>query len=298
MKIVAHVGMKDEVELVERCLAQLYAIGVDEVIATDMGSTDGTLELLRARGGDRGRLRLVECDDREPSALREWVPRVTRLVQESGADWAVFLDADELLLPRDGDLRRCAALAHADLLAIDRFNVPLTAAGLELPQPMPPSFYGQLPLVVDPVPELQLRVDADPPVPWSRGVPIPKAMLRPQLVSRVVIGGHDAHPKEGVELRRARPADLVIAHLPFTTRARFEAKVSNIARAIATDPGFFEGIAWHWKRWVGAHERGMIGEEFQRQVFSDEAMAKLREEGAVVSAADWFARKAREAAPA
>jgi hypothetical protein len=295
MRIAAHVGVKDEVELVERCLAQLYAIGVDYVIASDMGSTDGTLELLRARG-DTHRFRLVELDDREPSALRDWSTRVTRWVQEAGADWAVFLDADELLLPRDGDLRRCASLAGADLLSIDRFNVPLTAEGLDLPQPLPPSFYDQLPLVVEPVPDLHLQVDADPPVPWSRGVPMAKAMLRPERVSLVTIAGHDALPREGVELRRTRPADLLIAHLPFTTRGRFEAKVANIAQVLAADPGFFEGIAWHWKRWVAAYTRGDIEAEFDRQVFAPEMLARLRAEGAVQSADEWFTRRARESA--
>jgi len=297
MKIAAHVGVKDEVELVERCLEQLFAIGVDEVVVSDMGSTDGTLELLRARD-DRHRLRLVECDERDPATLREWAPRVTGLVRETGADWALFVDADELLLPRDGDLRRCASLAHADLLRIDRFNVPLTAEGLELPQPLPPSFYAQLEMVVDPVPELQLQVDATPPIPWSRGVPLPKVMLRPQLVSQVGIGGHDATPKEGLTLRRTRPADLVIAHLPFTTRGRFEAKVANISRAIAADESFFEGIAWHWKRWVAAQERGGIAEEFERQVFAPELLAQLRAEGAIETVAQWFARRASEASSA
>jgi len=275
----------------------LFAIGVDEIVVTDMGSTDGSLELLRARD-DRHRLRLVECDERDPATLREWAPRVTQLVKETRADWAVFLDADELLLPRDGDLRRCASLANADLLRIDRFNVPLSDAGLELPQPLPPSYYGQLEMVVDPVPELHLQVEATPPVPWSRGVPLPKAMVRPHLVSMVSIGGHDATPIEGAVLRSARPADLVIAHLPFTTRGRFEAKVANIARALASDAEFFEGIAWHWKRWLAAHERGGIAEEFERQVFTPASLEQLRAEGAVETVAQWFARRARETAAA
>jgi glycosyltransferase involved in cell wall biosynthesis len=297
MKIVAHVGVMDEVELVERCLEQLFAIGVDEIVVTDMGSTDGSLELLRARS-DRHRLRLVECDERDPATLREWAPRVTALVKEARADWALFLDADELLLPRDGDLRRCASLTDVDLLCIDRFNVPLSADGLDLPQPLPPSFYGQLDLVVDPVPDLHLQVDATPPVPWSRGVPLPKVMVRPRLVSMIGIGGHEATPREGARLRSRRPADLVIAHLPFTTRGRFEAKAANIARALAADESFFEGIAWHWKRWVAALARGEIDEEFERQVFTPEMLARLRAEGAVESVAQWFARRKHESTTA
>ena len=297
MKIAAHVGLKDEVELVERAIEQLYAVGVDQVVVTDMGSTDGSLELLRART-DTHRFRLFESDDSEPSGLREWTARSTRLMRETGADWAVFVDADELLLPREGDLRRCLANAQADVLRVDRFNVPLTDAGLDLPQPMWPDFYERLPLVVDPVPDFQLQVDADPPVPWSRGVPNPKVIVRLDAIAEVGVGGHDATAPAGSELRRERPADILIAHLAFTTRSRFDTKVANIAASLANNKVFFEGIAWHWKRWAAAWERGEIGEEFQRQVFTPELMRQLRDEHAVQTAAEWFARRTNEAAAA
>ena len=297
MRIAAHVGMKDEAELVERCLEQLYAVGVDQIVVTDMGSTDGSLELLRARP-DKHRFRLVECDDSEPSGLRDWTSRTTRLMRETGAEWAVFLDADELLLPRDGDLRRCLALAQADVLRVDRFNVPLTEERLELPRPLLPASYGILPLVVDPVPDFQLQVDADPPVPWSRGVPMPKAIVRMAAIEEVTVGGHDATAPAGRDLHRDRPADVVLAHLAFTTRERFEVKAANIAASLANNPVFFEDIAWHWKRWAKAWERGAIGEEFQRQVFTQALMRQLRDEGAVQSAQEWFARREREASAA
>jgi hypothetical protein len=297
VKIAAHVGIKDEVDLVGHCLDQLFAIGVDQVVVTDMGSTDGSVEWLRAHP-DKQRVRLVESDDSEPSGLREWTSRSTRLMRETGADWAVFLDADELLLPRDGDLRSILANARADLLKVDRFNVPLTNAGLQLPRPLPPSFYGSLPLVVDPVPDFQLQVDAEPPVPWSRGVPMPKAIVRIAAMGEVTVGGHDVIAPEGREILRERPADLVLAHLAFTTRERFEAKVANIAASLANNKVFFENIAWHWKRWALAFERGAIGEEFQRQVFTDQMMRQLREEGAVQTAQQWFDQRARESSAA
>jgi len=297
VRIAAHVGLKDEAELVEPCLEQLYAIGVDYIVATDMGSRDGSVEILRTRT-DSTRFRLVECDDREPGALSDWMARSTRLMRESGADWAVFLDADELLLPREGDLRRCLANVDADVLLVDRFNVPLTDEGLDLPCPLMPWSYGQLSLVVDPVPELELQVDANPPIPWSRGVPIPKAIVRPGSIHEVMVGGHDAVGLEGVPLRRERARDMVMAHLPFTTRERFETKVTNIGRALQSDKKFFEGIAWHWKRWAAAWERGELDEEFRRQVFTPELMRQLRADGAVVTVPEWFARCAQESSAA
>ena len=45
-------------------------------------------------------------------------------------------------------------------------------------------------------------------------------------------------------------------------------------------------------------ERGTIGEEYQRQVFTPELMRQLREEGAVQTAQQWFERRARESSAA
>ena len=47
MSIAAHVGVKDEIELLPHCLTHLLAIGVDRLLVTDMGSTDGSWEWLQ-----------------------------------------------------------------------------------------------------------------------------------------------------------------------------------------------------------------------------------------------------------
>ena len=42
MRIAANLSVKDEVELIETTIAHLHAIGVDVIVACDMGSTDGS----------------------------------------------------------------------------------------------------------------------------------------------------------------------------------------------------------------------------------------------------------------
>ena len=46
IKIAAYLGVKDEAEIIEKCIAHLRAIGVDTILACDMSSTDGTAEIL------------------------------------------------------------------------------------------------------------------------------------------------------------------------------------------------------------------------------------------------------------
>src|SRR5947207_8904432 len=102
MRIVAHVGIKDEVELIESTIAHLRAVGVDHIIAIDDYSTDGTAELLEQYRSDDdfwvARLNATEQD------------KSLELVRKAKADWVIFLDADEYWLPVSGSLKDCAAL--------------------------------------------------------------------------------------------------------------------------------------------------------------------------------------------
>lgn len=288
MRIAAHLGVKDEASLLARAIDHLHLIGVDQVLATDMGSTDGSLEILR-RYRDEGSLQLVELDDRAPDMLHEWSPRVTALVKAAGVDWAIFLDADEFPLPATGSLKDCRALDGADVLLIDRFNVPLSPAGILFPELVQTTDYARISMIVEPIADFHDHLLSHPETPWIRGVPMPKAMVRPGTMASVTIGGHDVVPKPGVALRKIRPADLVIAHLPFTDRSRFVAKVENVSSTIAANPSFFQGrIAWHWRRWLGQLRDGTIDAEFDRQVFSRATIDSLLAQGIVMDAATWF----------
>lgn len=52
MRIAASLSVKDEVERIETSIAHLRAIGVDVIVACDMGSTDGTLDILERYRSD------------------------------------------------------------------------------------------------------------------------------------------------------------------------------------------------------------------------------------------------------
>lgn len=65
MRIAANLGVKDEVELIERSVAHLRAIGVDLIIACDLGSTDGTLEISR-EASVRSRFLVVHHERSDP----------------------------------------------------------------------------------------------------------------------------------------------------------------------------------------------------------------------------------------
>jgi hypothetical protein len=293
MRIAAHLGVKDEVELIEDAIAHLRAIGVDQIVAVDGFSTDGTTDIL-AQHSNRDDFRFVQVDDLEPDA-NIWLRRNLDAIAGIDADWIIFLDADERWLPATGSLHDCAGLAEVDVLHVPRFNVVLGADGLTMPSLPSPGDYANALLYVEPIPRFRLHLQANPDTPWIRGVPVPKAMARPERIAGLFAGMHDIIPTDGPPLRKQRPDDLVIAHLPFSTLPRFERKIENIRRSLQVHDEYCgETIAWHWRRWLALADAGRIGEEFERQKLDAAGILKLRGESIVRSAAEMLAGARRE----
>lgn len=283
MSIAAHVGVKDEIELLPHCLTHLLAIGVDRLLVTDMGSTDGSWEWLQEAASGLP-LSLDRMDDRAPGVLADWPARVGRRARDCGADWVFFLDADEWPLPRDGSLAGCTSLASADLLVVDRFNVPPGESAMHVLANARPDGYRDVALIVHRIADLRQHLRDSPEAPWILSVPGPKALVRPAFIDKLAIGGHDVEPPPGVVPRRQRPADLVIAHLPFTTRERFRRKVDNVAAAVAANESVFSGrVGWHWRRWLAMREQGLLDAEFDRQ-----RLEAGLPPNSLLSVADWF----------
>jgi hypothetical protein len=297
MRIAAHIGVKNEAELIDRAIRHLRAIGIDLIIAVDAFSTDGTRDIL-SRHSKEGDLFLVQMSDLEPDGPeRLWLRRNLELVQSAKVDWAVFLDADELLIPASGHLRDCAGLADADVLTIDRFNVVLGAEGPCLPETLAPWHYDELMLFTSPIPDFRFHLESHPETPWIRGVPVPKILARPERISGLTDGMHGAIPMDGVELRKGKSADLIIAHLPFTTYERFRGKVDNIHAVMKVHDEYFgEHLAWQWRRWLECAAQGRLRDEFDRQVTDERALTMLRAQGIVRSAAEIFAERTALAA--
>lgn len=287
LTFAAVVGVKDEVELVAGCIAHLRAIGVDAIRVIDSGSTDGTIELLQGllAGPD---LSLAHHSDQDPDSAA-WSRTAAALGRESGADWVLFLDADEFWIPAGVTVQSIPGLSALDVLTVDRFNVPLDAQGLRTADRSLPSG-SDLELIVDSLPDFRARMDRDPALPWIQIVPAPKVMARAGRIAHVIDGFHDILPTPGPPLRRARAGDVVVAHVPFSTLPRFSQKVRNIRNVFAVHDAYCGAdMAWHWRRLLACTDEDSIRREFELQVFDEAMLDSLRESGCVQTAAQWFA---------
>ena len=282
MKVVATLRVKDEVELIEQCIGHLREIGVDHIIACDMNSTDGTYEALQSYRSDKD-FWIVPLRDLVEDEARV----LTALVKSARADWVICLDADEFWIPATGSLRDCAALPTADVIMVDRYNIPVGPAGPLMPAELRPPHYGDLLLLAEPVDDAQSYLRQNASVSWIWAKAEPKVMARPKRIKALEYAGHDVFPADSTRLRRSTADDLFIAHLPFTSRARFHRKVENIRRTISAHDAFFDGaMAWHWRRWLTLAEQGRLDEEYDSTVFTADAIAALRQQGSIRSAAE------------
>lgn len=287
LKIGAFVTVKDEAEIIRRMINHHRAIGIDPIVVCDVNSTDGTYEILQRYESD-GDFRIIRIED--PDYPEPHVPAALEILKKAGVDWVVFVAADEFCIPATGMIEDCAGLAETDLLLVDRFNVPVGPAGPLMPDRLVPERYDELLLLAEPVANFpnSLRQHAD--TPWIVGVDAPGTIARPERVCGVKAGIHDIVVAGRAPLRWSRPADLVIAHLPFTTRARFARKIHNARRFLAARDASGDGpeVAWHWRRWVAMDEAGRLNEEFDRSVFDADTIAEFRAQGIIRSAAEIF----------
>lgn len=283
MRIAAHLSVKDEIELLPQVIAHLRAIGVDHIIAVDHESTDGTAEFLESCRGDD--FWFETMSDSAPGDA--WLEKNLALAKLAKADWMLFQDADELWLPATGNLKDCVTATDADLLCVDRFNVVLADAGACLSWPVTPANNDQLLMFVKPIPDFFNVPLEQQAAPWIVRVPMPKILARPDRLGTLDNGMHGARGVGGVPLATYVPVDLVIAHLPFTSRGRFRRKVENIQKLMAMHDDYFgSGMARQWRRWRDIAIAGGIDDEFDRQRLCVEDMQRYRANGTIRSASE------------
>src|SRR5688572_17843875 len=104
MRIAAFVGVKNEIELIQGAVDNLRSIGVDGIAVADLGSTDGTLELLKSMEHEPDLL-LLQYDEMDMGFLSARSPQFQRLLSRFRPDWILLSDADERWMTRTGSLR-------------------------------------------------------------------------------------------------------------------------------------------------------------------------------------------------
>jgi hypothetical protein len=257
MKLVMTLLVRDEQDIVRENLDFHLAQGVDEVIVTDNGSEDATVEILREYES-QGVLRLL-LEPTDDYSQGRWVTRMARLAATEGADWVINNDADEFWWPRAGTLKS----------VFDRLGdeVGLVVARRQNFVPRPEDgrpFWERM--------TLRERESLNP-----LGKPLPPKLAHRAHPEIAVAQGN--HKVEGAQL--GEPLDdgsIEILHFPMRTYGQFENKIVKGGRAYGRNRELPQRTGRTWRRLYEAWEEGRLRDHYDDNVVAERARADLVED--------------------
>ncbi len=198
VRVALAMVVRDEADIVEQHLRFHFAVGVDVVLATDHGSTDGTREILESYARE-GLVRLFHGEGKY-NRQGEWMTRMVQLAAtELGVDWVLCSDGDEFWWPSGGSVKTVLAAVprrYGTLHVLSQSFVPLADDGRPFAERMTVRLSPPAPV-------------NDPAAPYR---PVAKVAHRGHPKAVVSNGNHEVRGVPGVSLRGWFPIELL--HFP------------------------------------------------------------------------------------
>ena len=269
-KLVMTLLVRDEMDIVRENVEFHLRHGVDFLVVTDNGSTDGTREYLAGLECD-GIAHIID-EPEQNYAQAVWVTRMAHLARERfGADWILHNDADEFWVPASGDLKTGLKSRAANVIACPRWNMLPTREALSRPDYR--FFHNRLkvvkPLTADSVHGCEQHSL------FLFGAS-PKVLTQATGLRGVAQGNHIADMDQASVVTSN---NIHIWHYPIRSYEQFERKVINGGASYARNTELPAAVGWHWRRWYQLWHAGKLREEFNRLVPSDNIMAQLVQAG-------------------
>jgi hypothetical protein len=284
--IVFCFGVVDEADIIGDFIEYHLRIGVDAFVATDVGSTDGTLDIL-SRYERSGRLHLTRFQDPAANAERgAWQTAMVAMARERyEAEWCLFGDPDEFWVMPGNDARAYLATAPSPVVIFPRYNmVPHWDSGLnriadfhtfDLVARRPLEFLYDLSHYDTPRGLEQLRCGYAPDI--LRFV-APKAAARAETIRSVTGGCHDVTSVDPTTPRH-RELKGYMAHFPVRSLTQWRRKAELVARFMEMNPPNSAPFSRHWVRLALLQQNGLIDDEFARQVLGHNDIIQRLSEG-------------------
>jgi hypothetical protein len=278
--------VRNEADIIGANIAHHLALGVDRIIVTDNGSTDGTKDILA------GLARTGQVDVTHEDGPFRQVERANEMVLEAragGADWVTAFDADEFLMPPEGETLAAHLAGVAGRVAIvPRVNVFPVREEIETwdwrdgrgwrnawPEGPPPR-----------IDVLGRRMDW----PYMAYATIPKVMFRPGGFVDMAKGGHHVTLDPAAT---GAETGMVLWHFPMRGAARLTEAIARRRPVLAADPGH-PGVSGQYRRWIRLLDAGRGMEAVLDEILPSRARLEELVAAGAIAAVEHPIRAGRE----
>lgn len=252
MKITGLLIARDEADIVRMTILYHLALGCDNVLVIDNGSTDDTPRIL-----EKLSRRYPVQWTREDGPFMQ-AQRTTELAREAaraGADWVVPFDADEFWWTRTKTLRSLLEETSAGVIQTRVVNFVQRRRQHRSSRSCVARMTWRAEPVISPVFERDLVEDGE--IAFVEGKYPPKHVARASAEIEIAKGNHEI---TGVPGALELSDDLVCLHAPLRSRYELGKKAADVSRAWeeSSDPG----TSWQQKRWGRLATEGGLAAEW------------------------------------
>lgn len=265
---------KDEIDIIESNIRFHIAMGIDGIIVTDNGSTDGTRERLQKLKQEGLILEII--DEKKVGHLHSiFVNKMMNIaIHKYKADWVINADADEFYFSKTLNLKDQLPPRNSNI------NVLKIYSNWVFPLEEQNNVIDNIYFVKRAVTEYEKKkyqiVENDATRYFMDNEACPKTIIRTKGFIDIFDGNHYAKMKNYCEIN---PAGITLYHYHTRSYEAFEKKVVKAIKAVEfnNNPNWAKG----WKMYIKQYRDGNL-KQFYEMRFGKEIAGKLIDAGVVV----------------
>ena len=280
MRLILTLLCRNEIDIIESMIRFHLGQGVDFIVATDNGSSDGTRDCLQHYVQSDKLLLIDQSESTHDQAI--WVSTMARIATEQlGADWLIHSDADEFWWPLAGDLKTTlqAVPPGVQALTVGRTNFLPPPGNCGQEGWDSPCFHQRQ--------QLRERRSLN-----SLGQPLPGKICHRALAGISISDGNHGAALAGKALSAPKTTAIEILHFPIRSLEQFRAKISHGAQALANNPRLHPQVGATWRQIYHEHVLGgSLGAYYDSLCLTPHERERLIRAGSLLNDPrlhDWF----------
>jgi len=294
-KIALLVLPSDQGDILKDYIEWHLDLGIDLILAEDVGSSDNTHEILESFS-KTGRVWWSLAPEKNRLKYRPEETLVKMAIDQHAADWIIMNDVDEFLCSEGQGLRTVLQRAAADnvtAISVPCFN--MTGPVLPSARRATETQTLRIDRPVDP-PSEQL-ISGNLPVPYIFVRHPPKTIARALAFAEYGPGMHIVSTAWG---NAGEFSALRFLHYPIRGFDKLQTKVSNAAAFFEENDHLEPWWSYHWRRWIRLSQGDRLREDYESQFLSPARAEELVRDGICTvdeTIANWIKHKNSAAGP-